>query len=67
MPGDNRVAAALNASLFRTSFEIFTISILSTLITAGFLEEALLTPPEILTASRGFNRRATLMRSPEGS
>jgi len=42
-------------------------SIFSTLITAGFLDVALLTPPETLTESPDFRRRATRLRSPEGS
>jgi len=42
-------------------------STFSTLITMGFLDDALLTPPETLTRIPGIKKRATRLRSPEGS
>src|SRR5437879_2495600 len=42
-------------------------SIVSTLMTIGFLDDALLTPPETLTESPGSRCRATRLRSPDGS
>src|SRR5207249_4072427 len=42
-------------------------SIFSMLTTTGFLDDALLTPPETLTESPGTKRRAIRLRSPEGS